>query len=89
MLHKARFWREHADVNINDRQRLLLNKILDGFDGKLTSSKWARIAKCSQDTAIRDIKDLVAQGVLEKDAGGGRSTSYSLFRRNIATGSSG
>ena len=89
VLHKARFWREHADVNINDRQRLLLNKILDGFDGKLTSSKWARIAKCSQDTAIRDIKDLVAQGVLEKDAGGGRSTSYSLFRRNIATGSSG
>ena len=89
VLHKARFWREHADVNINDRQRLLLNKILDGFDGKLTSSKWARIAKCSQDTAIRDIKDLVAQGVLEKDAGGGRSTSYSLFGRNIATGSSG
>lgn len=89
VLHKARFWRKHADVNINDRQRLLLNKILDGFDGKLTSSKWARIAKCSQDTAIRDIKDLVAQGVLEKDAGGGRSTSYSLFRRNIATGSSG
>lgn len=89
VLHKARFWRKHADVNINDRQRLLLNKILDGFDGKLTSSKWARIAKCSQDTAIRDIKDLVAQGVLEKDAGGGRSTSYSLVRRNIATGSSG
>ena len=89
VLHKARFWRKHADVNINDRQRLLLNKILDGFDGKLTSSKWARIAKCSQDTAIRDIKDLVAQGVLEKDAGGGRSTSYSVFRRNIATGSSG
>ena len=80
VLHKARFWRKHADVNINDRQRLLLNKILDGFDGKLTSSKWARIAKCSQDTAIRDIKDLVAQGVLEKDAGGGRSTSYSLSK---------
>lgn len=89
VLHKARFWRKHADVNINDRQRLLLNKILDGFDGKLTSSKWARIAKCSQDTAIRDIRDLVARGVLEKDAGGGRSTSYSLFRRNIATDSCG
>lgn len=89
VLHKAQFWQKHADGNINERQRLLLNKILDGFDGKLTSSKWARIAKCSQDTAIRDIKDLVAQGVLEKDAGGGRSTSYSLFRRNIATGSSG
>ncbi len=85
---KAQFWQEHADVNINDRQRLLLNKILDGFDGKLTSSKWAKIAKCSQDTAIRDIKDLVAHGVLEKDAGGGRSTSYSLYRRNFAKGSS-
>ena len=85
---KAQFWQKHADVNINDRQRLLLNKILDGFDGKLTSSKWAKIAKCSQDTAIRDIKDLVAHGVLEKDAGGGRSTSYSLYRRNFAKGSS-
>ncbi len=89
VLHKARFWQKHSGVDINDRQRLLLNKILEGFDGKLTSSKWAKIAKCSQDTAIRDIKDMVAHGVLEKDAGGGRSTSYSLFRRNIATGSSG
>lgn len=80
VLHKARFWRKQADVNINDRQRLLLNKVLDGFDGKLTSSKWAKIAKCSQDTAIRDITDLVARGVLEKDAGGGRSTSYSLSK---------
>ena len=77
VLHKARFWQKHADVNTNDRQRLLLNKMLDGFDGKLTSSKWAKIAKCSQDTAIRDIQDLVAHGVLEKDPGGGRSTSYS------------
>ena len=88
VLHKARFWQKHAEVDINDRQRLLLNRILDGFDGKLTSSKWAKIAKCSQDTAIRDIKDLVARGVLEKEAGGGRSTSYSLYRRNFAKGSS-
>ena len=78
VLHKAQFWQKHAEVNINDRQRLLLNKMLDGFDGKLTSSKWARIAKCSQDTAIRDIQDLVAHGVLKKEAGGGRSTSYTL-----------
>ena len=77
VLHKAQFWQKHADVNTNDRQRLLLNKMLDGFDGKLTSSKWAKIAKCSQDTAIRDIQDLVAHGVLKKDPGGGRSTSYS------------
>ena len=87
VLHKARFWQKHAEVNINERQRLLLNKILDGFDGKLTSSKWAKIAKCSQDTAIRDIKDLVSHGVLEKDTGGGRSTSYSLYRRSFAKGS--
>ncbi len=80
VLHKARFWQKRADVDVNDRQRLLLNRILDGFDGKLTSSKWARIAKCSQDTAIRDINDLVARGVLEKNAGGGRSTSYSLSK---------
>ena len=78
VLHKDRFWRKHADLNINDRQRLLLNQVLDGFDGKLTSSKWAKIAKCSQDTAIRDIRNLVAHDVLKKDPGGGRSTSYSL-----------
>ena len=77
VLHKARFWQKHAGVNANNRQRLLLNRMLDGFEGKLTSSKWARIAKCSQDTAIRDIQDLVARGVLKKDPGGGRSTSYS------------
>lgn len=77
VLHKARFWQKHAGLKTNDRQRLLLNRILDGFDGKLTSSKWARIAKCSQDTAIRDIQGLVARGALKKDPGGGRSTSYS------------
>jgi Fic family protein len=84
VLHKAQFWQKHAAVNMNDRQRLLLNKMLDGFDGKLTSSKWAKIATCSQDTAIRDIQDLVAHGVLQKDPGGGRSTSYSLSRTGWA-----
>lgn len=58
----------------------MLNKLLDGFEGKLTSSKWAKIAKCSQDTALRDILDLMERGILIKDAGGGRSTSYSLSR---------
>ena len=56
----------------------MLNKLLDGFEGKLTSSKWAKIAKCSQDTALRDIFDLIERGALTKDPGGGRSTSYSL-----------
>lgn len=68
----------HKDALFNDRQRLMLNKVLDVFEGKLTTSKWAKITQCSQDTALRDILDLVEQGVLEKDPGGGRSTSYSL-----------
>jgi Fic family protein len=78
VLQKASFWKVHAITRLNDRQRLMLNKLLDGFEGKLTSSKWAKITKCSQDTALRDILDLVSQGVLTKDAAGGRSTSYSL-----------
>jgi len=78
VLRKARFWEIHAHKPFNDRQRLMLNKLLDGLEGKLTSSKWAKIAKCSQDTALRDILDLIEQGTLTKDPGGGRSTSYSL-----------
>ena len=78
VLRKARFWESSQSVPFNERQRLLLNKLLDGFDGKLTSSKWARIAKCSQDTALRDILDLVKRGILTKDSAGGRSASYSL-----------
>jgi Fic family protein len=78
VLRKARFWKTHAEKSFNDRQCLMLNKLLDGLEGDLTSSKWARIAKCSQDTALRDIQDLVNQGILTKDPGGGRSTSYSL-----------
>lgn len=78
VLQKATFWQHHATTTLNDRQKLMLNKILDGFDGKLTSSKWAKITKCSQDTALRDITDLVQKGVLEKEEGGGRSVSYKL-----------
>ncbi len=78
VLRKARFWESHSGQSFNDRQQKILNRLLDGFDGKLTSSKWAKIAKCSQDTAGRDITDLVNRGVLTKDAAGGRSTSYSL-----------
>ncbi len=80
VLSKARFWEQSGVAGVNDRQRLMLNRLLDGFEGKLTSSKWAAIAKCSQDTAGRDIDDLVRRGVLAKDPGGGRSTSYSLIR---------
>jgi Fic family protein len=78
VLDKARFWEGHGRQPFNERQRAILNRLLDGFAGKLTSSKWAKLAKCSQDTASRDIDDLIARGVLLKEAGGGRSTSYSL-----------
>jgi len=78
VLRKARFWETYAGAAINERQRLVLNKLLDGFEGKLTSSKWAKLTKCSQDTAYRDIQDLIEQGILVKNAAGGRSTSYSL-----------
>lgn len=66
---------------LNERQRKVVNRLLDGFEGKLTSSKWAALAKTSADTALRDINDLVARGVLAKDEAGGRSTSYSLADR--------
>ncbi len=75
---KARFWERFAGAAINERQRDILNRLLDGFEGKLTNKKYALIEKCSADTALRDINLLLALGALEKDAGGGRSTSYSL-----------
>jgi len=78
VLHKARCWQRWAGLTLNERQIKLLNRLLDGFDGKLTSSKWAAIAKCSPDTALRDINDLLARGVLRKTLGGGRSTGYEL-----------
>ena len=78
MLAKARFWERHAADGLNERQRDMLGRLLDGFEGKLTSSKWAALEKCSQDTALRDIGDLVERGILARDPGGGRSTSYAL-----------
>jgi Fic family protein len=78
VFQKARFWESHPAGSINQRQKIIINKLFDGFEGKLTSSKWAKITKCSQDTAQRDIQDLIEKGVLVKDAAGGRSTSYSL-----------
>lgn len=78
VLFRARFWQRWASTPLHERQVKLLNKLLDGLDAKLTSSKWAAIAKCSPDTALRDINDLLARGVLRKSDAGGRSTSYVL-----------
>jgi len=78
VLTKAWFWQRWATTPLNERQVELLNKLLDGFEGKLTTSKWAAIAKCSPDTALRDINDLLALGVLRKSDASGRSTSYGL-----------
>ncbi len=78
VLFKANFWNEHSKTIINERQKRLINKLLDGFDGKLTSMKWAKIAKCSKDTAIRDINDLIGKDILQKESAGGRSTNYGL-----------
>jgi Fic family protein len=83
VLGKARFWDRHARVALNERQRDVVNRLLDGFDGKLTTTKWATIEKCSHDTALRDIQDLIDKGLLEKDAAGGRSTSYSLTEAQL------
>lgn len=78
VLNKAGFWKRWASTSMNERQIKLLNRMLDGFEGKLTTSKWAAIAKCSQDTAHRDIKDLVEKRVLKQSEASGRSTSYLL-----------
>jgi len=78
VLRKARFWEKHARAQVNERQRDIINRLLDGFEGKLTTTKWATIEKCSHDTALRDIQGLIEHGLLKKDTGGGRSTSYSL-----------
>jgi len=78
VLMKSRFWETHAGESFNDRQRNMVNRLLDGFHGKLTSTKWAAITKCSPDTALRDISDLVARNILNKGEAGGRSTSYQL-----------
>ena len=76
VLAKARFWERIADFPINERQRAVLTRLLDGFEGKLTTTKYAALAKCSQDTALRDILPLVEHGILVRNPEGGRSTSY-------------
>jgi Fic family protein len=81
VLKKDAFWKANASAQLNARQIKALNRLFDGFEGKLTSSKWAKLSKCSQDTASRDIDDLIRRGILVKDAAGGRSTSYSLAEK--------
>jgi Fic family protein len=78
VLYKTQFWESVADFSLNERQKKVINRLLDGFNGKLTTTKWAKIAKCSQDTAYRDILDLIDKNILVKNPEGGRSTSYSL-----------
>lgn len=78
ILRKAEFWKLHEHTPINERQRLILNKLFDNFEGKLQTSKWAKIVKTSTDTALRDIKDLVEKGILKQTGEGGRNASYEL-----------
>ncbi|NLU37848.1 MAG: Fic family protein [Bacteroidales bacterium] len=78
ILRKAEFWKLHEHTPINERQRLILNKLFDNFEGKLQTSKWAKIVKTSSDTALRDIKDLVEKGILKQSEGGGRNANYEL-----------
>jgi Fic family protein len=78
VLFKAEFWKKNSSVTLNERQRLMINKVLEGFYGRLTSSKWAKITGCSADTALRDIQYLIEKDILQKEPAGGRSTGYSL-----------
>jgi len=80
ILIKAEFWKSNSKTIMNERQQKMLNKLLDGFDGKLTTSKWGKICKCSQDTALRDIQDLIKKDILQKEKSGGRSTNYELIK---------
>jgi Fic family protein len=81
VFRRNRFWNAAIGVPLNDRQQLVIGRLLDDFEGKLTSIKWGKLAKCSHDTASRAIRDLIDKGILPKDPGGGRSTSYSLIEK--------
>ena len=81
VLDKARFWQRWAGTPLSERQTKVLNRVLDRFEGKLSNAKWAALGKCSADTALRDINDLLARGVLRKLEGGGRSTGYELCEK--------
>jgi Fic family protein len=78
ILRKAEFWKVHEHTPVNERQRYIINKLFDGFEGKLQTSKWAKMTKTSADTALRDIKDLVDKGILRRTDEGGRNANYEL-----------
>lgn len=78
VVRKVHFWERHRETNLNERQRKVINMLFDGFEGKLNSSKWYKINHCSQDTAIRDINDLIGKGILRQTDEKGRSTNYEL-----------
>lgn len=85
VLYKARLWRRIQQYPVNDRQRAVINRLLDGFEGNLTNAKYATLAKCSADTALRDVRELLERGILQQNPGGGRSTSYRLLGPNELT----
>lgn len=80
VLFKADFWSIHSKTKMNKRQKYVLNKVLDGFEEKITSSMWSKLAKCSKESAIRDINDLIKKGILQKEIAGGRSTNYEIVK---------
>ena len=82
VFRKADVWKQANQHPITDRQRSVINRLLDGFEGKLTSSKYAKLAKCSPDTALRDIRELMGYGLLQQGKSGGRSTSYALVENS-------
>lgn len=79
IFQRSRFWERNKAISMNERQTFMVNKLLDDFFGKLTTSKWAKMCKCSPDTALRDMQDLVTKNVLKKEEQGGRSTHYTLI----------
>lgn len=85
VMKQAKFWEVHTRISLNERQKTILDCLLNGIEGKMTSSKWAKMTKCSQDTASRDIQDLINKGILVKEPGGGRSTSYRLNEVEVTT----
>jgi Fic family protein len=87
IFYRAEFWKLHATTILNERQQKTLKRLHDGFDGKLTTTKWGEINKCSQDTALRDIQDLINKNILQKETSGGRSTNYELFKIHGLKGS--
>jgi Fic family protein len=80
-LTRADFWDKHKDVSFNARQRRMVNMLMDDFKGKVTTAKWGKITKCSHDTALRDITDMIEKGVLAQNNAGGRSASYLLVEQ--------